>query len=138
MRTNQALVSAFTPLDHLFHYPSFPPGMEIRAFKWWMDKGLYRIGHFYLYIGLVTMTHCINNLEMPHTEWFRFIQIAHFLSGLCSPSDPASLTSYEQWCNKDQGTRGAIFMTYASLLASQPKTPIHVGMGEGPRYRLGT
>lgn len=41
------LVSNFTPLDHLFHNPTFPPGLEIRAFKWWTDKGLYYIGHFF-------------------------------------------------------------------------------------------
>lgn len=84
--TNPALISAFSPLDHLFHNPAFPPGMEIRDFKC-PYKGLYHIGHFYMRGGPFTLSYCINNLEKPNNERFRFLQILHLLSGLLPSSD---------------------------------------------------
>lgn len=43
------IVSLIRPLSHIFHNPLFPPGLDITAFKWWLDKGLYRIGHYTFY-----------------------------------------------------------------------------------------
>lgn len=47
---NRNLTSKWQPLAHIFHNPQFPPGMDIKAFQWWLDKGLYRIGHFFNFI----------------------------------------------------------------------------------------
>lgn len=46
------IVSPIRPPSHIFHNPLFPPGLDIRAFKCWLDKGLYRIGHYFLPTGL--------------------------------------------------------------------------------------
>lgn len=45
LKSNNRLTSPTTPLQHLFHNPDFPPGLNISDFKWWLDKGMYRIGH---------------------------------------------------------------------------------------------
>lgn len=104
---NPGLVSDFSPLDHLFHNPAFPLGLDIGAFKWWTDKGLYGIGHFYTHRGPLTLSHCTANLQMPPS----------------SSAKPPSLMANEQGCTKDQGSRGGISMAYASLLTSPLKHP---------------
>lgn len=53
-----ALVSKGQPLAHIFHNPNFTPGMNIKAFRWWLDKGLYCIGHFFTAKCPLTLDHC--------------------------------------------------------------------------------
>ena len=75
-----SLVSHWHPLAHIFHNSRFQPGLDIVAFKWWLDKGLYRIGHFFNSNGPLTLGYCISKLEMPPSEKFRFYQLSHFLN----------------------------------------------------------
>lgn len=44
----RSITSVSKHLAHLFNNPDFPPGLNVVAFKWWLEKGLYRIGHFFL------------------------------------------------------------------------------------------
>lgn len=76
------LTSTFTTLSHIFHNPDFPSSMDIGAFKWWKEEGLYRTGYFFTYRGPFTPSHCSSVLEMPQMEWFSFYQIAHFLCSI--------------------------------------------------------
>lgn len=43
LRNQPTLVSSTHPLAHIFHNPEFPPGMDTRSFKLWLDKGLYAV-----------------------------------------------------------------------------------------------
>lgn len=74
MKHLPALTSIIHPLDHIFHNPRFGPGMDIKSFQWWLDKGMYRIGHFFTPSGPNPLKHCIDKLELPSSERFRFIQ----------------------------------------------------------------
>lgn len=47
LRHHSQLTSKLESLMHLFQNPVFPPRMEIKAFSWWLNKGLFRIGHFF-------------------------------------------------------------------------------------------
>lgn len=47
LKPNSRLITKYTPLAHIFHNPDFPLCMDLKAFKWWTDKGLYRIGIFF-------------------------------------------------------------------------------------------
>lgn len=38
LQKHSALTSDFRPLAHLFRNPEFPPGQNILAFKWWLNK----------------------------------------------------------------------------------------------------
>lgn len=76
------LTSPLKPLSHIFHNADFPPGVNIQAFRWWTDKGLYRIAHFLTSSGSLTLSYCKNKLDMPDSERFRFAQISHFLHSI--------------------------------------------------------
>lgn len=94
LRSSTALVSAYRYLTHLFN-TDFPPGRNILAFKWWLDKGLYLIGHFFTAAGPFTLNHCIKQLDLPGSEHFRFNQIAHFLQSLWTDKPlPPKFTDY--------------------------------------------
>lgn len=121
VRSGPLLSSTFTPLAHMFRNPDFPPGMDIKAFRWWTDKSLYCIGHFFTHRGPLTLSHCSSVLEMPPTERFSFYQIANFLRSIWPSGKPPTLTAYEQWCTKHQGSRGGISMLYESLLSPPQK-----------------
>lgn len=41
-----SLTCDIQPLNHIFHNPWFPPGIDIGAFKWRLAKGMYHIGYF--------------------------------------------------------------------------------------------
>lgn len=47
LRNSPSLVSQSKPLAHIFCNLEFRPGIDIRAFQWWLDKGMYRIGHYF-------------------------------------------------------------------------------------------
>lgn len=83
------------PLSHIFH--NSPLGMDIKAFQWWLDKGLYRIGHYFNSNGPLKLSYCITKLEMPPSEKFHFHQISHFLHTLSSQDTLLlAVTPYEQ------------------------------------------
>lgn len=97
--------------------------MDIKAFQWWLDKGLYRIGHFVNPASL-NLAHCISKLDMPRTESFRYRQIANFLQSLrFSTSIPLSITDYERWCGQAMELRGGIYVIYRSLSWAETKSP---------------
>lgn len=52
---NPTLTSELRPLTYLLHNPLFPPGLDIRAFQWWLNKGLFRLGHFLSSMGPLTL-----------------------------------------------------------------------------------
>lgn len=60
LREHSQLTSPIKPLSHIFHNPHFPPGIDIRVFKWWLDKGLYRIDHFFLPSDPLSKAYCIS------------------------------------------------------------------------------
>lgn len=80
--TRHSLTFTLKSLAHIFHNTNFPLGVNIQAFRWWTDKGLYRIGHFLSPAGHLTLSHCRKKLDMPETEVFRFSQISHFLNSI--------------------------------------------------------
>lgn len=41
LRLNSSLISDCRPLAHIFNNLDFTPGQDIKAFKWYLDKGLY-------------------------------------------------------------------------------------------------
>lgn len=101
------ITSKWQPLAHIFNNPLFPPGIDIKAFQWWLDKGLYRIGHFVNSSGSLKLAQCISKLEMPPTEKCCFHQIAHFLHSISSQELlPLTVTPYEQWCSTAMDIRG--------------------------------
>lgn len=70
------------PQSHLFHNLSFQSGRNIQAFRWWLNKGLFRIRHFFTSSGPITLGICLSKLEMSDAERFRLSQIRHFLHTL--------------------------------------------------------
>lgn len=122
MKHLPTLISDIRPLDHIFHNPRFSPGMDIKSFHWWLDKGMYRIGHYFSLSGLISMKHCVEKL--PDSEKFRFLQISHFLSTLRkNNSTPPEFTQYERWCGQALEQKGGISILYTSLLEPTAKFP---------------
>lgn len=122
MKHLQALTSFIHPLEHIFHNPRFGPDMDIKSFHWWLDKGFYRIGHFFTPSGPIMLKHCIDKLELPGSERFRFIQISHFLSSLTKgQAHPLEFTQYERWCGQALDIKGGISLIYASLMEPTTK-----------------
>lgn len=122
------LISELCPLAHIFNNPHFPPGQDIRAFQWWTNKGLFRIGHFLSLMGPLTADHCSRNLEMPPSERFHLHQIRHFILSLWT-TKPKTLhiTAYEQWCSGVMDQRGGISKIYASLTENIEKPSYAMG-----------
>lgn len=116
------MASPMKPLAHIFHNAEFPPGVNIKAFKWWTDKGLYRIGHFFTTTGPITLTYCQNTLEKPDSEKFRFTQISHFLHSIWRNNlNSLSITPYEHWCANIQDQKGGISLIYSALMTKSDK-----------------
>lgn len=98
--------------------------MDIKTFRWWLDKGMYRIGHFFSSLGPISLSHCTSKLEMPVSEKFRFLQISHFLHTLWKyKPDPQKFMTYELWCVQTVEQRGGISITYSSLATDSAKLP---------------
>lgn len=117
-----SMASPMKPLAHIFHNAEFPPGVNIKAFKWWTDKGLYRIGHFFTTTGPITLTYCQNTLEKPDSEKFRFTQISHFLHSIWRNNlNSLSITPYEHWCANIQDQKGGISLIYSALMTKSDK-----------------
>lgn len=110
------------PFGTIFHKPVCPPSMD-KVFKWWTDKGPYRISHFFTHSGSFTLSHCSSVLEMHILERFSFYQIAKFLNSIWPPGEPPSITACRKWCSRGQDIRGGIFMVYESLLTPSKKQP---------------
>lgn len=111
-----SLTSVWRPLAHIFHKPQFPPGLNIKAFRWWLDKGLYRIGQYFNGNGPITLIYSISKLDMPPSETFRYNQLLHFLRQVWKSSDTLlSVTQYELWCSSATSVRGGISLIYSAL-----------------------
>lgn len=82
LKSNPNLSSEMELLSHLFRNPKFPPGLDIKSFQWWFDKGLYCIGQFFTSRGPLSFAQCVSKLDLPQTEQFRFNQINHFLHSI--------------------------------------------------------
>lgn len=107
LHSHSSLVSAYKPLTHLFNNQDFPLGRYILAFNWWLDKGLYRIGHFFMAAGPITLTHCTKKLDLSTPERFRFGQISHFLNMIWKDKPlPPRFTDYELWCGQAVDQKG--------------------------------
>lgn len=70
-----SLISKCKPLAHIFNNPDFQPGLDIKAFRCWLDRGMDRIGHFFTAVGPITLAYCSKKLEIPDFERFRFQHI---------------------------------------------------------------
>lgn len=116
------IASTWYKLAHIFHKPHFPPGQDIKAFQWWLKKGLYRIGHYFYSNGPLMLSHCVNKLEIP-SERYCFFQISHFLRSIWTDKlKPLSVTLYEQWCSNVMDMRGGISLIYLALAEPLEKT----------------
>lgn len=126
LKTNLHLISKWHPLSHLFCNPLFLPGMDIKAFSPWLNKGMYRIGHFIHPTGPITLAYYISKLQKALIREFHLRQIKHFLHKLwtCKP-DPLTFTNYELWCGQAMEQRGGISVIYRSLDEMESKTFIH-------------
>lgn len=113
------LISNMRPLSHLFHNPEFPPGINMLAFCWWLNKGLFIIGHLFSLNRPFLVQYCMSKLEMAILEKFRFSQITHFLHTIWSIA-----IRYEQWCSGIMDRRGGISIIYSSL-AEKADNPSH-------------
>lgn len=123
LKSNPHLISKWHPLSHIFRNPLFPPGMNIKAFSWWLNKGMYRIGHFIHPTGPLTRTYCISKLDMPPEEHYRLRQLRNFLHKLWSSTpNPLTLTEYELWCGQATEQRGGPSVIYRSLAKMDFKT----------------
>lgn len=123
MRNLPSLISEIHPLAHIFHNPQFSPGMDIKAFQWWLDKGMYRIGHYFC-TGPLSFQHCKHKLDLPDSEKFKYHQIFNYLSSLWKnkPNSPY-LMDYERWCCQKTGQRGGISLIYLSFARDTTKFP---------------
>lgn len=111
-------------LAHIFHNQDFCPVMHIRAFKCWLDKGMYGIGHFFTSAGPISLSHCIKHLDLPDSEQFRFKQISHYLHSIwLTKPNPPQFTPYEQWCGQVMEPRGGISIIYSSIAKTILKPP---------------
>lgn len=117
------MISHWCPLSHIFRNPLFPLEQDIKAFQWWLDKGLYRIGHFVNLTGPLTFAHCTSKLDMPETERFRLQQISHFIRSLrFSIHKPLSITECELWCGQAMEQRGGVTVIFQALARAVSKT----------------
>lgn len=118
------LTSDMQPLVHVYHSPTFAPGINIKTFGWWLDKKLYRIGHYLTPMRQLSLSYCKSKLEMPDSERFQFMKISHFLNSQWkNRPDPPKLTAYEHWCGQTTEQRGVISTIYLSLASDNAKLP---------------
>lgn len=123
LSSHPPLVSSLKPLAHLFRDPLFPPGLEIKAFRWWLKKGLYRISNFLRPLGPLTKAYCISKLDMLPSELFCFTQIFNYLNKLwSSTSEGHNITAYEKWCGQAMEQTGGISVIYRVLSLTHSKT----------------
>lgn len=77
---------------------------------------MYRIGHYLLASGPISLKMCIDKLDLPDSEKFRFHQISHFLHTIWKvKSVPLVCTPYEQWCGQATEQKGGISLIYEAL-----------------------
>lgn len=95
--------------------------MDIKVFKWWLNKGVYRIGHLFSCTDLLPLKHFEKELEIPSTEKFKFHQISCFIHSIWkNKPNPLGFTGYERWCGQAIEQRGGISIIYESLATNYP------------------
>lgn len=102
------------------HNPDSTPGLDIKAFKWWLDKGMYQIGHFFTPSGPISQSYGVQKLDLG--------AIQHFLHKIRdSKPTPPKITLYEQW-----------FVHYLPVACSPIlQITLYAGLGELPPNSLG-
>lgn len=96
--------------------------MNILAFQWWLNKGLFTIGHFFTASGPISLGYCIGKLDVPNNEKFRLSQIMHFLHTIWADKpEPLKPNPYEQWCSDIMNQKGGFSIIYASLAERSTK-----------------
>lgn len=73
-------------------------------------------------LGPLSLNHCINKLDLPASEHFRFRQISHFLCSIWADK-PLSPRFYELWCGQGMEQREGILTIYSSLVLPASKSP---------------
>lgn len=123
-----SLTSDIQLLTHILHNPHFKPGVDIKSFQWWLDKGMYRIGHYFSASGTISLKQCIDKLDLP--EKFRYYQISHFLHKIWKnkPTPPES-TQYKRWCGQAVEQNGGISIIYVSR-RTHIQTSIYSSVGK--------
>lgn len=97
LHKQKSLVFPLKPLAHIFHNPEFIPGLNISAFTWWLNKGMFRIGHIFTSSGPLTLNDCTYKLEMANAEKVCFNQIMMFLNSIWTDkSITPKPTAYQQ------------------------------------------
>uniref|UniRef100_A0A803JA29 Reverse transcriptase domain-containing protein n=1 Tax=Xenopus tropicalis TaxID=8364 RepID=A0A803JA29_XENTR len=94
------LQSPHTPVLPIFKHPQFIPGQQIRAFQWWRDQNLGRVGNLLTVRGPFTIDYLKENYKLPNSEYFRASQILHFVSQCWKQNTNRSTkqTFFEKWC----------------------------------------
>lgn len=104
--------SCHTLVAPLFNNAKFPPGLHCFQFQWWIDKGLYRIGHFWpkRYLRDFLFFSIFKNA----TVWIILLMsITHFLIVLKKWADGITMqTVFESRCLQSTSQRGEITSLY--------------------------
>lgn len=105
--------SLHSPLAPLLHNPAFTPGPSPHDFAWCTNKGLLRIAD--LYDGRSVLSKQQEKYPLPHTEFYRHTQIAHFKATQKSYSISSSM-SVEYLCKNLSISSQATFPKYIIYL----------------------
>lgn len=121
------LKSAHSPLlsflDHLKFYPAHA---NPRSFQIWLRAGLYRICDFTSGTSVKTFSSLQNQAEIPLTEYFRYLQIAHFVcTTIGSHSSLDNFSIFEGICNSDPHAPGLISRLYIHLTSPPANLPTY-------------
>ena len=82
LKKDPSLITKGHPLANLFREPDFISKLEGESFKWWLDKGVYRIGRFFSHSGPHTEQYFVKNLGLPHSETTGFSHIYKYATKL--------------------------------------------------------
>lgn len=72
------ICSPHSPVVPFFNNPQFLPGIAPVLFRWWIDGGLYSIGHFLDHRVIWSSSYFAQDLDMPSSENFHIQQIYNF------------------------------------------------------------
>ena len=124
LKNNPSLISKGRPLSNIFIDPFFTSKIDKDSFKWWHDKGLYRIGRFFSRSGPLPEQHFIDKLDLPVSEKLRFSQLHDYAQSLWdNDSISGLLTPYESKCDQGLSRKGNISIIYNSLATNDTKLP---------------
>ncbi|CAI9581107.1 unnamed protein product, partial [Staurois parvus] len=108
---------ASPPLLPIINNPLFPPGLDHPgAFSWWVTNGFSQVRHFLIFRSFPTWDSLRESRNIPPAEFFRYLQLRHWLLSLRGTSAfPYQKSAFEQLCQLRPGAPGLISLLYAAL-----------------------